>query len=186
MPKINIEVSARHIHLSQNDLEKLFGPGYDLKVDRRLSQSGQFAARETVAIESASGRIDRVRILGPVRLKTQVEVSLTDAFKLKIKPPIRLSGDLGGSVGIKVVGPRGTVSLKQGVIIAKRHIHAGPEDGLTDGQKVSVAVKSGERKLTFHEVTARVSEDYKLACHVDTDEGNAAGIDALTKGEVII
>ena len=185
MLKINIEVSARHVHLSQKDIEKLFGRGYELKPLKKLSQPGQFAGKETVRIKTKKGEFDEVRVLGPAREETQIEISLTDSYELGVKALIRLSGDLRKTPGMEVIGPKGSLSLKKGVIIAKRHIHAAPEDGLTDGQKVSVKV-DGERTLTFQEVIARVDENYKWACHIDTDEGNAAGISGNVKGEIII
>jgi len=189
MLKINIEVSARHIHLSQKDVEKLFGRGYELKKLRDLSQKGEFAVKDKVTVESAGGRIDDVRILGPVRPRTQVEISLTDAYKLKINPPIRLSDDLAGSAGIKVIGPKSSLNLRKGVIVAKRHIHASLADGkkykIKNNQKVSVLINKGERKLRFDEVVVRVDKDYSLACHIDTDEGNAAGIVKSVKGVII-
>ena len=177
MVKIPIEVSARHCHLSRTDLDKLYGKGYALKLMKELSQKGQFAAQETVVLETKDGRIDNLRILGPVRPATQVELSMTDARKVKLNPPIRVSGGIKGSAGAILIGPKGKVELKEGVIIAQRHIHANPGQakklGLKMGQLVSVKT-SGPRSLTFHDVIIRVEDHFDLSFQVDTDEGNAA------------
>lgn len=189
MAKISIEISARHIHLSQEHLEKVFGQGYELRKLRELSQKGEFASKERVAVKMGGGEFPRMRVLGPVREQTQIEVSATDAHKLGACPPVRLSGDLKGSAGAQVIGPRGKVKLREGVIIAKRHIHASPKEakkyGLKNGQKVSVKVK-GARGLTFHEVVVRVDEDFRWGLHVDVDEANGAGVGEEGVGEVII
>lgn len=188
MPKVTIEVSARHIHISRRDLDILYGKGYELTVHKELSIPGQFAANETLTVKTEAGEFEKVRILGPVRDKTQVEISRTDAYRLKIDPPIRRSGDLEGSAGATLVGPNGKVDLQEGVIIARRHIHAKPEDaekhGFKDGQIVSVKTK-GERGLTFHNVFLRVRPGFEWYMHIDTDEGNAAGISGVTEGEVV-
>jgi len=177
MSRIKIEVSARHCHLSAKDLEKLFGHGYKLKPVKELSQPGQFAAKETITLKTKDGQIDNIRILGPVRNKTQVELSMTDTRKLKIQPPIRLSGDLADSVGGTLVGPKGEIKIKDGIIIAQRHIHASPAEakniGLKNNQKVSVKI-GDDRAVTFHNIPVRVDKDFSLAMHVDTDEGNAS------------
>jgi putative phosphotransacetylase len=157
----------------------LFGEGFELSVLKPLSQPGQFAAHETVTIVGPKGEIRNVRILGPVRGETQVEISRTDSFFLGIDAPVRMSGDIEGTPGIRVVGPNGEVELIKGVIVAKRHIHFSPADaekyGVKDRQKVRVK-SLGERSLIFDEVIARVHPSFALDCHLDTDEANGAGI----------
>jgi len=176
---IPVGVSARHIHLSDADLEKLFGPGAKLTVFKHLSQPGQYASNEKVDIVTEKGVIKGVRILGPTRKQTQVEVSLTDALKLRIAPPIRDSGNVAGSAQCKLVGPFGEVALSEGAIAALRHIHMTPEDaqafGVKDKELVSVKF-GGERGLTFDQVLIRVNKDFRLEMHIDTDEANAAKI----------
>lgn len=175
--KIKIEISARHCHLSNKDLETLFGKNYRLKPLKPLSQPGQFASRETVAVQTAAGCVDNVRILGPARKATQVEISRTDANRLKINPPVRLSGDVKNSSGAKIIGPKGAVKIKEGVIIAERHLHCDPTNGkklgLKNNQRVSVKTQ-GNRSATFNNVVVRISKDSSLAFHIDTDEANAA------------
>ncbi len=174
--KIKIEISGRHCHLSLKDLEILFGKSYQLKPLKPLSQPGQFAAKETVSLEVFGGRIDNLRILGPARGATQVEISRTDASRLKINSPVRLSGDLKGSPGAKLIGPKGTVKIKEGVIIAERHIHFDPISakklGLKNNQRVSVRT-GGVRSVTFNNVVVRINKDFSLALHIDIDEANA-------------
>ena len=164
--KILVETSARHVHVSQTDLETLFGEGYTLTNKKDLSQPGQFACEE------------KMSILGPTRASTQVEVSLTDARSLGIKALVRESGDIDGTQGCKLVGPAGEVEIPCGVIAAKRHIHMTPADaqefGVEDKQIVSVEVTTDGRSLTFGDVVCRVSDTYALAMHIDTDESNAA------------
>jgi acetate kinase len=176
---IPIGVSAHHIHLSQEHLEELFGEGYELTPRAPLAQPGQFASEEIVALIGPRGRIDRVRVLGPVRNKTQVEISRTEEYRLGIDAPVRMSGDLGGSPGLILEGPKGQVRLEEGVICAQRHIHMTPEDalrfGLRDGDIVSIRVE-GERSVVFGDVAVRVSPKYKLEMHLDTDEANAAQV----------
>ena len=188
--KVKIEVSARHVHLSKPDLEKLFGPGFELTKLKGLSQTGQFAAEQTVKLSGPEGFIDKVRVLGPCRKETQVEVSATDAKKLGLKPPVRDSGNIERTPGIKIVGPSGELDLLQGVILALRHIHMEPAVaeilGVKDGGRVKVDV-SGSRDLLFENVLVRVAPDFKLAMHIDTDEANAAGIDKDNNtGEIIV
>jgi putative phosphotransacetylase len=177
--KIPVGISNRHIHLSRQHLDLLFGEGYVLKELKALSQPGQFAAEETVTIVGAKGEIKKVRILGPVRKETQVEISITDSFILGVRPPVRDSGNIEGTPGLKVIGPHGEVQLEEGVIIACRHIHFDPSNavkyGVEDGQKVKVRT-SGERALQFDEVLVRVDSEFALDCHLDVDEGNAAGL----------
>ncbi|MFC4769752.1 phosphate propanoyltransferase [Effusibacillus consociatus] len=174
---IPVGVSARHVHLSPEHVEVLFGTGYQLQIHKLLSQPGQFAAKETVMLAGPKGVIDKVRILGPARGKTQVEVSLTDAHRLGVSPPVRDSGDLAGSSPITLVGPNGSIYLHEGLIIASRHIHMSQEDALDfqvdDGDNVFVICQS-ERQIIFSNVKIRVSPNYRLEFHIDTDEANAA------------
>lgn len=177
---IPIAISARHIHLTRETLDKLFGKGYELTVRKWLSQPGQFAAEETVTIVGPRNRIEGVRILGPVRSVDQVEVSRTDEFFIGVDAPIRESGKVENSPGIHLIGPAGEVTLMQGLICAWRHIHMTPEDaarfGVRDRDVVEVAIDNNERGLTFGNVLVRVSPKYILEMHIDTDEGNAAEI----------
>ncbi|GLI07166.1 phosphate propanoyltransferase [Paenibacillus tyrfis] len=179
MKQVPIGVSARHIHLSKEHIALLFGAGYELKEMKALSQPGQYAAEETVAVVGPKGRFDKVRILGPARSKSQLEVSRTDAFALGVNPPVRESGHTAGTPGIKVIGPAGEVELEEGVIVAARHIHFHTDDaakwGIADKQELTVRVE-GERGVTFEHVIARVSDQFALDMHIDTDEANAAGI----------
>lgn len=188
--KVLVEISARHVHVSQEDLETLFGKGYELTVKKELSQPGQFACEERVKVIGAKGEFPAVSILGPVRKETQVEVSLTDARSIGVQVPVRESGDLEGSGTCKLVGPAGEVELEKGVIAAKRHIHATTADaekmGLENGEIVSVEIPTANgRNLTFGDVVVRVSDSYALAMHIDTDEANAAGMAPNTMGTVI-
>ena len=176
---VPIGVSARHIHLTQEHVEILFGKGYQLTKKKEL-MGGQFASNELVTIVGLKLRaIEGVRVLGPVRSKSQVEISATDAIKLGVKAPIRPSGDIKGSAPIAVVGPKGVVYLEEGCIIAKRHIHMAPKDaqadGVVDGQIVSVKADN-ERGTVFNEVQVRVDDSFTLEMHIDTDEANASKI----------
>lgn len=176
---VPIGVSARHIHLTQEHVEALFGPGYHLTKKKEL-MGGQFASNETVTIVGLKLRaIENVRILGPVRKASQVEISATDAIKLGIKAPIRESGDIAGSAPIAIVGPKGALYLNEGCIIAMRHIHMSPKDaqaaGVSDGQIVSVKADN-ERGTIFNHVKIRVDESFTLEMHIDTDEANASKI----------
>lgn len=186
--KIPVEVSAHHVHLSQSEISALFGPGTELTVRSPLSQPGQFACEETVNLVGPKGRVDRVRILGPARKESQVEISMTEEYKLGIKAPIRASGALKGSPGIVLEGPNGTCRLTQGVICSLRHIHMSPEDALTFGLKdrdvVTVRVE-GERTLVFGDVLVRVHPDFRLSMHIDTDEANAAFIQTGMEGTLL-
>ena len=184
-----VETSARHVHVSRRVLNILFGEGYELTHKKDLSQPGQFACEERVQVIGPKSSFPAVSILGPVRPETQVELSAGDARSIGVKAPIRESGDLKGSAGCKIVGPKGEVELNDGVIIAKRHIHATPEDaekyGLADKQSVSVKVDTPERSLIFGDVVVRVSKNYALAMHIDTDESNAAGCVPGLMGEIL-
>ena len=174
-----LEVSAHHIHLSQEHVEALFGKGHQLTWHSDLSQPGQFACKEQLTVVGPKGNIERLRVLGPVRKETQIEISMTEQFKLGIHPPIRESGDLGGTPGCTLEGPAGSVTIDKGVICALRHIHMHPEDALKYGvkDKATVRVKvMGDRELIFGDVLIRVSPTYKLAMHIDTDEANAANL----------
>ena len=186
---VPVGISARHVHLSQKDLETLFGEGYQLTNKKDLSQPGQFACTERVDVVGAKKTLSGVTILGPVRPDTQVELSLTDARSIGVDAPIRESGDIAGSGTCKLVGPKGEVELTQGVIAAKRHIHMTPADaeafGLQDKDVVSVKIDSDGRALVFGDVVVRVSPKYALAMHIDTDESNAAGVKPGMMGEVI-
>jgi len=187
--KIPVEVSARHCHLSQKDLEKLFGVECQLGELKELSQPGLFACKETITIKNNSCVLKNVRIIGPERQETQIEISKTDAIFLGIEAPLRISGDIDGSPGVTLIGPEGEVVLEKGVIIAKRHIHCSPEEAkkllLKDGDVVSVKVE-GERGVVFNNVKIRTGKNYCLRLHLDTDEGNAAGINKEIEGELII
>ena len=176
--EVKVGVSARHVHLSKKDLEILFGEGYELRVKKYL-MGEQFASEEVVTIVGPKLRaIEKVRILGPVRSSTQVEISATDAITLGVKAPVRLSGDTKGSAPITIVGPRGTIKIEEGCIVAKRHIHMHPDDskrlGIREGI-VSVKVK-GDRAGILENVDVRVREDFNFEMHIDTDEANALGI----------
>lgn len=177
--KLPIAMSNRHIHLSPEHLETLFGAGYELTKFKDLSQPGQFAANEKVDIVGPKGTLKGVRVLGPCRGKTQIEISRTDSFVLGIYPPVRDSGDIKGTPGAKIIGPKGEIEIEEGVIIAARHIHMHPDDakefGVKDKDRVRVKVE-GERGLIFDNVLVRVRDDFALEMHVDIDEGNAAGI----------
>ncbi len=186
---VPIGVSNRHIHLSTADLETLFGAGYELTPIKDLSQPGQFACKETLTIVGPSLRpIENVRVLGPVRKASQVEISRTDSFTLKVKPPVRESGDIAGSAPITIIGPKGVVTLKEGCIIANRHIHMSTDEGaafgLTDGQYVDVEL-SGERRTKFYDVQVRVHKDFRLEMHIDTDDANAAGVGNGAKVKIV-
>ena len=186
---VPVGVSNRHIHLSTADLETLFGAGYELTPIKDLSQPGQFACKETLTIVGPSLRpIENVRVLGPVRKASQVEISRTDSFTLKVKPPVRESGDIAGSAPVTIIGPKGVVTLKEGCIIANRHIHMSTDEGaafgLVDGQYVDVEV-NGERRTKFYDVQVRVHKDFRLEMHIDTDDANAAGIGNGAKVKIV-
>lgn len=186
--KIPVEVSARHVHLSLGDFEKLFGKGKNLIPIKKLSQPGEFASEEKITLISKEKEIENVRILGPLRKNSQAEVSLTDAYNLKLNPlpKIKVSGDLANTGSILVRGKKASVKIP--CIIAMRHLHCSLEQArklkLKDNQKVSVRIK-GKRELIFREIVVRVSEKYRLALHLDTDEGNSAGITGKAFGEIV-
>lgn len=178
MDKFIIETSARHVHVSQEALETLFGAGYQLTAKKDLSQPGQFACEERVTVVGPKKELAGVSILGPVRPDTQVELSATDARSIGVGIAIKESGDIKGTPGCKLVGPCGEIEISEGVIVAKRHIHMTPADaeklGVKDKEIVSVKAESQERSCIFGDVVVRVSEKFALAMHIDTDEANAA------------
>jgi len=184
---IPVGVSNRHFHISQRDLETLFGPGHQLTQLRLISQKGQFAANERLCVVGPKGKIERVRIVGPVRSQTQLEISRTDAVILGIDPPVRYSGDLKGSAGARLVGPKGDLIVAEGIIIAQRHVHMSPDDarrfGVKDRDRVVLAPvgkesspESEDRSVIFDNVLIRVDESFVLDFHLDTDEANASGL----------
>ena len=187
--KVMVETPAHHVHVSEQDLETLFGKGATLTNKKDLSQPGQFACEEKVEVVGPKGAM-KMSILGPTRPETQVEISLTDARKLGITAPIRESGDLDGTPGCTLRGPAGEVEIAKGVIAAKRHIHFNPDEakeaGVEDKQVVSVKVDYNGRALIFGDVVCRVSPKYALAMHVDTDESNAAALPGTVDGEIIL
>lgn len=186
--QVPVGVSARHIHLSESHVELLFGKGYALTEMKPLSQPGQYAANETVEVIGPKGTFPKVRILGPTRKNTQLEISRTDSFALGVKAPVRESGDTAGSAGITIKGPAGEVTIEEGVIIAARHIHFHTSDaerwGIVDKQKLKVRV-GGDRGVVFENVIARVSPDFALDMHIDTDEANAAAVNNGDTAEII-
>lgn len=177
--KVKIEFSNRHIHLSKELLEKLFGEGYELKSEKKLSQADDFASTDTLEIVGPGGSIKDVRIVGPVREKTQVEILLSDAHKLGIDVPVKLSEDFINTPGIKIIGPFDEVDLESGVIVAKRHLHISEKDaseyGIKQGDVLRLKI-DGERGLVFDNIIARVSEDFHTMIHLDIEEANSAGI----------
>ncbi|MCB0508447.1 MAG: acetate/propionate family kinase [Bacteroidetes bacterium] len=189
IPKIPIAISARHVHLTRETIDILYGKGYELTSYKPLSQPGQFAANETVTIVGPRNKYENVRILGPLRSKDQVEISKTDEFFLGIDAPVRESGNVAGTPGIKLIGKNGETTIKEGVIVAWRHIHMHPTDaelfGVKDQDIVSVDVDDNERPLTFKNVIIRVSDKFKLEMHIDTDEGNAAEIKSGEQGTLM-
>lgn len=183
--EIKVGVSQRHVHLSQEDLDTLFGKGYKLTV-KKVLMGREFASNEFVTLVGPSLKsIEKVRVLGPVRKNTQVEISRTDTFLLKVSPPVRPSGQVEGSEKLVLVGPKGTVYLKQGVIIANRHIHLTPEyakkHGIADGNYVDVEVE-GIKPTRFYDVQVRVRDDFNIEMHIDTDDANSAG---LKNGDIV-
>ena len=189
MDKFLVEVSARHIHVTQADMDILFGKGSELHPVKELSQPGQFASEEKLTLKWPKGSLT-ARILGPLRSETQVEVSLTEARQLGVKAQIRESGDLEGTTGdLTLVGPAGEIALTKGVIAAKRHVHMTPADaekyGVTNGEVVAVKIETADRSVVFGDTVIRVSDKYSLAMHIDTDEANAAAISGTAQGEIV-
>ncbi|MFV0242113.1 MAG: phosphate propanoyltransferase [Lacrimispora sphenoides] len=184
-----VETSARHVHLTQEHLEILFGNGYELTKKKSLSQPGQYACEERVTVVGSKGEFKGISILGPVRKATQIELSATDARSVGIAAPLRESGDVAGSGACKIIGPAGEIEITEGVIVAKRHIHATPAEaeklGVKDGEVVSVKIDTDGRSLIFGDVVVRVNENYALAMHIDTDESNAASCGREQYGEII-
>ena len=177
--EVPVGISNRHIHLNKADMETLFGAGYELTPLKDLSQPGQYACKETLTIVGPSMRpIESVRVLGPLRKASQVEISMTDSYVLKVKPPVRESGNLAGSAPIRIIGPKGVVELSEGCIIANRHIHMSPADaaqfGVKDFDRVTVDA-NGTRRTRWYDVQVRVHKDFRLEMHVDTDDANAVG-----------
>ncbi len=188
MAEIMIETSARHLHVTQEALETLFGKGYELHPKKMLSQPGQFLCEEKVQVKGPRSSFPGVSIIGPVRSATQVEITLTDCRTIGVTAPVRESGDVKGSAGCELIGPAGSITIDEGVIVAKRHIHLTPEDakelGLENGQIVSVKT-TGSRPVTFGDTIVHVSPKYFKAMHIDVDETNAAGLTPTDKGEII-
>jgi acetate kinase len=184
---IPMAISARHVHLTQASVETLFGAGHLLRVHAPLSQPGQYAAEEVVTLVGPKGRLTHVRVIGPPRAEDQVELAHTDEIALGVDAPLRESGDLAGTPGIVIEGPLGSVSLQRGVICALRHIHMSPADadvlGLKNHDEVGVVVIAGKRRLIFGDVIVRVSPAFRMELHLDSDEGNAAG---LTSGSEVL
>lgn len=187
--KLPIALSNRHVHLSQADIEVLFGAGHELTHFKPLSQPGQYACEERVEIVGPKKSIAGVSILGPFRKQTQVELSATDARSIGLGIAVKESGDLAGTPGCKIVGPKGTIEIPEGVIVAKRHIHATVADakelGVVDKEIVNVKIESNGRSLIFGDVIVRVSDSYALAMHIDTDESNAGLVAPGTMGEIV-
>ena len=187
--RILVETSARHVHLTEADMETLLGKGNSLTVKKMLSQPGQFASNERITLVGPKNSIANVLILGPTRPATQVEISLTDARALGISVPVRESGDIKGSGAVKLVGPAGEVELTEGAIAAKRHIHLDPataeELGVTDKQIVSTKIDTADRSIIFGDVVVRVNPNFAPAVHIDTDEANAAGCVGEVYAEII-
>ena len=189
MAQVLIETSARHVHLTAEHIEILFGKGHELTHKKDLSQPGQFACEERVTVVGPKKELAGVSILGPARPASQVEISLTDARSIGVNAPIRESGDIAGTPGCKIVGPKGEIEIENGVIVAKRHIHLTPEDanalGVADKEIVWVKLETPERKAVLGDVVCRVSPSYATAMHIDTDEANAVGAGRELYGEIV-
>ena len=187
--KVLVETSARHIHVTKEALETLYGKGHELTIKKNLSQPGEFASEERLDVVGPKNTIKGVTILGPCRTATQVELSLTDARTVGIAAPVRESGDVAGTPGCKLVGPAGELELKEGVIAAKRHIHLNSESakaaGVENKQIVSVKIDTKDRSLILGDVVIRVRDSFNTAMHIDTDEANAAGASGEVWGEII-
>lgn len=189
MDKVIIETSARHVHLTREHVDILFGKGHQLTHKKDLSQPGQFACEERVRVEGTKSAFPAVSVLGPERKASQVEISLTDARSIGVKAPVRESGDIAGSGACKIVGPAGEIDLTEGVIVAKRHIHMTPDDaarfGVKDKDIVKVALESEGRSTVYGDVVVRVNPNFALAMHIDTDEANAACAFGTFYGEIV-
>lgn len=185
---VPVAASARHVHLSRADVERLFGAGYQLQKFRDLSQPGQFACVEQVTVVGPKGKLERVRVLGPERKATQVEIAFTDSFSLGIRPPVRMSGKTAGTPGCSLVGPMGTIDIPEGVIVAARHLHLSAAQaalfGLRDGQIVRLK-SEGDRAVIFENVIVRAGDGHDMEVHVDTDEANAVAMSGSTMMEVL-
>lgn len=185
---VPVGISNRHIHLEKKHVDILFGEEYTFVKIKDLSQTGQFSCKEVVTLCGPKGCIEKVRVLGPERKRTQVEISMGDSIKLGVKPHIRLSGDLKGTAGITIIGPKGSIQILEGVIVSQRHIHMTQADaerlGVINGEEVSIEIV-GERGGIFHNTYVRVSEVSVLECHIDVDEANAFGISSKTKIKII-
>jgi len=187
--KLEINASNKHIHLDQDDLDKLFGKGYELTFKKALKQPGQFASEEKVQVIGPKGSFPGIRVLGPLRKDTQLELALTDCRQIGIDAPIRESGNVKGTPGCRLVGPKGEVELEYGVIVAKRHAHFSPEDakeaGVENGQIVKIKIESEERTTIYDDVVCRVSDSCATEFHVDTDEANAAAMGGGAVCEIV-
>lgn len=187
MTRVPVEVSARHCHLNQKDIDRLFGSGYKLKILKMISQPGQYAAQEEIKIKGPKGELN-LRIVGPARTKTQIELSVTECYRLGIKPVLRISGSVSGTPGAVLIGPKGQIEIKQGVIVTQRHIHLSVSEAkkwkLKNLQLVSVKIK-GSRGLIFDQVVVRVASKHKKSFQIDTDEANACGWESGMQGEFI-
>lgn len=187
--KLEINASNKHIHLDQDDLDKLFGRGYELTFKKALKQPGQFASEEKVQVIGPKGSFPGIRVLGPLRKDTQLELALTDCRQIGIDAPIRESGNVKGTPGCRLVGPKGEVELEYGVIVAKRHAHFSPEDakeaGVENGQIVKIKIESEERTTIYDDVVCRVSDSCATEVHVDTDEANAAAMGGGAVCEIV-
>ncbi|MFA5355673.1 MAG: phosphate propanoyltransferase [Candidatus Paceibacterota bacterium] len=187
MFKVPVEISARHLHISREDLDELFGKNYSLRKKKDLTQPGEFSAEERVAVQNGKNKIDNVRIIGPLRKKTQLELSATDAFNLGLEAPYCYSGNAKG-LGIVIIGKKGRLKMNSGVMVPLRHLHISGENAkkmhLKNGKKVSIRVQ-GERSVVFENVLVRVGKNYVTSFHLDTDEGNAAGIEFKGEGYLI-
>lgn len=185
---VMVEASGRHVHLSQQDADTLFGKGYEFKIKKELSQPGQYAYEERVDITGPKGTIKNVAILGPCRKSTQVEVSLTDARQLGINAPVRLSGDIANTPGCTITNGNSSINVPEGVIVARRHIHVTPQDarkfGIKDNDILKIKVFA-KRPLIFDDICARISKDFATAVHIDYDEANACGFTADTVGIIV-
>ena len=186
--EIPVGISNRHIHLSKNDVEVLFGKGYELTKLKDLSQKGQYACKETITVCGPKGALEKIRVLGPVRSKSQVELSIGDCIKAGVSPCVKLSGDLKETPGITLIGPKGSVQLDEGVIVAQRHIHMTSKDaehfGVNDGDLVDIQVE-GLRGGILSNVSVRTNNSFTLECHLDIEEANSMGITPKTKIKIV-